>query len=278
MATYVIGDVQGCFRALQALLAECRYRPSRDILWFAGDLVNRGPDSLDTLRFVADLGERAVTVLGNHDLHLLALWKGAGRGRAGDTLDSVLEAPDASRLLGWLQHQPLLHRDTGHGVVMAHAGLLPAWSTDAAEQHARLVEAQLAIADGGWFQTLYGNAPALWEDRLTGPDRARLIINVFTRMRFLDAQGGLDFHHKGAPEGAPAELRPWFLEDRARPEKIVFGHWSALGIGARGHHFSLDGGCVWGGRLGALRLDDWQSFSVPCDRCDADAPGGESNA
>ena len=266
MATYVIGDVQGCFRSLQALLSRIHYRPAHDDLWFAGDLVNRGPDSLDTLRFVADLGERAHTVIGNHDLHLLALWKGAGRRRAGDTLDAVLDAPDAPELLGWLQQQPLLHHDASRGILMAHAGILPTWTTAVAQQHARSAEAQLAGADSAWFQALYGNVPNLWEDSLSGPERSRLIVNVFTRMRFLDGHGALDFHTKGAPGTAPPGLTPWFAQDGARAERIVFGHWSALDIGPQGPHFSLDGGCVWGGRLGALRLDDWQTFSVPCPR------------
>lgn len=269
MATYAIGDVQGCLASLQHLLTDIHYRAGTDTLWFAGDLVNRGPDSLGTLRFVMEQ-PHVVTVLGNHDLHLLALGAGAGRKRPQDTLDPVLEAPDRSALLEWLKRQPLLHHDPARNLLLAHAGVLPLWTSLAAVRHARSVEQKLARADATWFQSLYGNTPAHWDEQLLGAARDRLIVNALTRMRYCDARGGLELTAKGpAGTGGPG-LAPWFEQDVHRAERVLFGHWSALGVGFRGPHFSLDGGCVWGGDLVALRLDDWRTFSVPCPRYCAD--------
>ena len=268
MATYAIGDIQGCFSALQCLLDRCQFDPAQDRLWFVGDLVNRGPQSLETLRFVRDLGDAAVTVLGNHDLYLLMVAADAvpKRGRD-DTLDEILAAPDRDELLDWLRRQPLCHRDGSYCVV--HAGLLPAWSADQARALAREVEVELAGPDWRRFlQTLWGDEPAAWRDDLTGTARHRVIVNAMTRMRFCSPEGEMEFRAKGELSDAPSGFLPWFDVPGRRSHDghtvLVTGHWSALGLFLRPDLLALDSGCLWGGALTALRLEDRQVFQVEC--------------
>jgi bis(5'-nucleosyl)-tetraphosphatase (symmetrical) len=271
MATYAIGDVQGCYDELKALLAAAGYRGSRDRLWLVGDLVNRGPKSLDVLRFVRDLGERAVTVLGNHDLHLLAQAEGIEPLKEKDTFQDVLEARDARELLDWLRRRPMMHVDGEHAMV--HAGILPAWSVERACALGREVEAALRRPDyAEFFREMYGGSPSTWHDDLAGWDRLRVIVNAMTRMRFCTAAGRMDLRSKGTT--ASRGYRPWF-ETRPRSEKttLVFGHWSALGLKLRARLAALDSGCVWGGKLSALRLDDRRLYQVPCPGYQA--AGGE---
>ena len=265
MATYAIGDIQGCYDSLMELLGEIRFDPAQDRLWLVGDLVNRGSQSLAVLRFVSGLGPRAVTVLGNHDIHLLMVASGMTRKRGGDTFDDVLDAPDRHELLGWLRRQPLLHAERGH--VMVHAGLLPQWTLPEAVALARETEARLAGPGYlEFFAELYGNDPVAWDPALAGHARARFVVNVFTRMRLVDRAGNLDFSHKGALDRAPAGCVPWFDSPlRARVEQtILFGHWSALGLVDRAGVLGLDTGCVWGRQLTACRLEDGRRFSIDC--------------
>jgi bis(5'-nucleosyl)-tetraphosphatase (symmetrical) len=268
MADYVVGDLQGCLDELERLLDRIRFRPGRDRLWLVGDLVNRGPRSLDSLRFVRDLGESALAVLGNHDLHLLAASEGVRAPRSRDTLQEILDAPDREPLLEWLRRLPLVHRD--RGVCMVHAGLPPQWDVAEAAERASELEAVLSGPDWRPFMhQMYGDEPARWREDLEGPDRLRYLVNAFTRMRYLDARGGLDLQ-EGRPPGQQAPgLVPWFAFPgrRSRGQPIVFGHWATLRFGGapdpeeRVHH--LDTGCVWGGSLSALRLDDLREFRVP---------------
>jgi len=261
MATYAIGDVQGCFDELQALTALLRFEPTRDQVWFVGDLVNRGPKSLEVLRYVRALGDSAVTVLGNHDFHLLCLAEGCARKRADDTLDELLGAPDAPQLLDWLRSRSMLHVQDGYAMV--HAGLLPQWSIDQALSLAREVESALRGARYREFlANLYGAEPRAWRDDLAGWDRLRVIVNAMARMRFCTAQGEMDMKAKGTD--APPGFRPWFELRPAGEQPIVCGHWSALGLKLSERLVALDTGCVWGGSLTALRLEDRALFQVPC--------------
>jgi bis(5'-nucleosyl)-tetraphosphatase (symmetrical) len=258
MAVYAIGDVQGCWDDLRALLRRLDFDPDRDRLWMVGDLVNRGPNSLAVLRYVKGLGNTAVTVLGNHDLNLLAVAH-ADRGiRRKDTLGQVLEAPDRDELLDWLRRRPLLHHDAGLGYTMIHAGLPPQWDLAAAQRGAKEVEAVLRGPDfAELLRTMYGNLPNLWSDSLKGWERLRFIINCLTRMRYCDPDGRLDLTHTGPPGTQPSPLLPWFeVPTRAsRTLRLVFGHWAALGLRLAPGIHGLDSGCLWGGRLSALRLD-----------------------
>jgi bis(5'-nucleosyl)-tetraphosphatase (symmetrical) len=272
MATYAIGDVQGCACALRELLAALGFERARDRLWFVGDLVNRGPDSLDTLRLVKGLGDRAVTVLGNHDFHLLALAAGTAKKHRSDTLDQVLAAPDREELLGWLRQQPLLHVEDGRAMV--HAGLLPQWSVATAQRLAREVEA--ALRGAGWREflaTLYGDTPASWSEDLRGADRLRVIVNAMARMRFCTPGGVIELRTKGETAHAPPGFLPWFdAPGRAsRDHTLICGHWSTLGLKLRPDLIALDSGCVWGGSLSAVRLEDGRLFQVPCAQ--AQVPG-----
>lgn len=268
MATYAIGDVQGCTGALRRLLDALQFDRTRDDLWFVGDLVNRGPDSLGTLRLVRDLGESAVAVLGNHDFHLLAVAAGHAKKHRSDTLDAVLEAPDRDALLEWLRQRPMLHvRDRQ---AMVHAGLLPQWTIAKAESLAREVEA--ALRGDGWREflaRLYGDKPDSWRDDLPGADRLRVIVNAMARMRFCSADGAIELRTKGETADAPAGFFPWFdAPDRAsRDHTIICGHWSTLGLKLRPDLIALDTGCVWGGSLSAVRLEDRALFQVPCEQC-----------
>ncbi|HYL04077.1 MAG TPA: symmetrical bis(5'-nucleosyl)-tetraphosphatase [Steroidobacteraceae bacterium] len=265
MTRYAIGDVQGCDRELRELLERLRFSPDRDRLWFVGDLVNRGPGSLAALRLVRSLGDAAVVVLGNHDLHLLALVHGGHGKRASDTLDEVLAAPDRDGLLEWLITRPLAHYE--HGDLLVHAGLVPQWSVGDALGLAREVETALRHEPRPLLERMYGNEPDRWDPALAGAERLRFVINVLTRLRVCTADGRVDLAVKGEPPSPPAELRPWFeLEARAsRGTRIVFGHWSALGLVLRDGVVGLDSGCVWGGALTAFDLDaERPPVSVPC--------------
>lgn len=264
MPTYAIGDVQGCLEELETLLARIAFDPRRDRVWFVGDLVNRGPDSLGVLRLVHALGSSATVVLGNHDLHLLCLAEGVGRARADDTLAAVLDAPDRGVLLDWLRRRPMLHVEGDH--VLVHAGLLPGWSIGKARALASEVESALRGKDYKIFLSrLYGSEPTAWQDSLQGADRLRVIVNAMTRMRFCTPDGHMEFHAKGGPNEAPEGYCPWFaVPGRASDDStLVVGHWSALGLRLDARLLALDTGCVWGGSLSALRLEDRALFQVP---------------
>ncbi len=265
MATYAIGDIQGCYDELMRLLEQIDFN-SDDRLWLTGDLVNRGPRSLETLRFVRQLGDRAVTVLGNHDLHLLALHHGNGR-KLDPTLAPIMAASDRDELLHWLQSRPLLHDDKTLGYVMTHAGIPHVWTLKQARQHAQELEQALQHADApAFFQQMYGNQPDCWHDELTGIDRLRAITNYFTRMRFIKANGTLEFKANGGLDTAPKGFLPWFDQPRKKPLKRhqLFGHWAALGFNQLPGITALDSGCVWGNALTAVRLEDGSWFSQPC--------------
>lgn len=266
MATYAIGDVQGCFSALQRLLDKIRFDAARDRLWCVGDLVNRGPDSLATLRFVKNLGDRAITVLGNHDLHLLMVAEDCAKPLKNDTLQEVLEAPDRKELLDWLRCQRMMYTDGGF--VMVHAGLLPSWSVEKALSLAREVEDALRGENyRELVERMYGNHPPQWRDDLTGIDRLRVIINAMTRLRVCTQQGVMEFAHKGKPENAPHGYLPWYdVPGRVnRDATIICGHWSALGLFLRDDVLALDTGCLWGGNLSAVCLENRRVFQVSCD-------------
>ncbi len=265
MTRYAIGDVQGCDEELRALLERLKFSPDRDRLWFVGDLVNRGPDSLAVLRRVRALADNAVVVLGNHDLHLLAVACGAHRRRKSDTLDAVLAAPDREALLEWLITRPLAH--AAGGDLMVHAGLVPQWSVALTLELAREVAEALARDPRALFDQMYGNEPDRWRGELTGAERLRFAINVLTRLRVCTADGRVDLTVKGAPPPPPSPLRPWFAHARraSREARVIFGHWSALGLVHEPGLIGLDTGCVWGGTLSAMDLDrERPIFSVPC--------------
>jgi bis(5'-nucleosyl)-tetraphosphatase (symmetrical) len=258
MAIYAIGDIQGCFDELQALLDKLRFDPSSDQLWFVGDLVNRGPKSLDTLRYVSSLGSSAITVLGNHDLHLLALASGNNRFRDSDDLNQILEAPDRDELIYWLRHRPLMHWNEQLGFSMIHAGLPPQWSLPTAQSCAAEVETVLRSDDYRvFFDQMYGNRPNRWNPELEGMDRLRFITNCFTRLRFVTKKGKLKLKLKGSPLGQKKKYIPWFAhpQRKTRNERILFGHWSTLGYQETQNTWALDTGCLWGGELTALRID-----------------------
>ncbi|MDT3679583.1 MAG: symmetrical bis(5'-nucleosyl)-tetraphosphatase [Burkholderiaceae bacterium] len=260
--TWAIGDVQGCLDSLLALLPQL---PSDARLWLVGDLVNRGPRSLDALRWAIEQGERVVTVLGNHDLHLLAVAAGIRRAHRTDTLDEILAAPDRDALLDWVRTRPLAHFDDGW--LMVHAGVLPQWSVERTLELA--YEVHRMLSGPRWLDFLremYGNEPATWSDSLRGNDRLRVIVNALTRIRFCTANGRMEFAAKEGMETAPAGYLPWFdVPGRASAgTPIVFGHWAALGWLDRPNLLSIDTGCVWGRELTAVRLQDRRAVSVGC--------------
>jgi len=265
MATYAIGDVQGSYAELRALLEAAAFDRRRDRLWFVGDLVNRGPSSLATLRFVRELGERAVAVLGNHDLHLLAVAHGFAKPREGDTLEEVLSAPDRDLLLDWLRRRPMMHVEADQALV--HAGLLPQWGISRAIELAGEVEEALrGPGYGGFLARLYGSRPDRWEENLRGIDRLRVIVNAMTRLRFCTSQGVMEFETKGEAGEPPEGYLPWFEVPRRRSgtHTVIFGHWSALGLRVEPKLLALDSGCVWGGKLSAVRLEDRRLYQVSC--------------
>jgi bis(5'-nucleosyl)-tetraphosphatase (symmetrical) len=258
MARWAIGDVQGCCEELVQLLARIRFSEQRDRVWFVGDLVNRGPQSLQALRLVHGLGDSAVSVLGNHDLHLLAVALVGAKLRKGDTLSDILGAPDRDRLLQWLQQLPLVHFDAAHGDLLLHAGVLPQWSIAQTLQLAAEVQQALREQPRALLSDMYSDQPDRWQATLAPRDRMRLTINVLTRLRFCTADGRVDFRHKGRPDSASKPWLPWFkVATRAsRDQRIVFGHWSALGLHRERGVLGIDTGCVWGGALTAVNLDD----------------------
>jgi bis(5'-nucleosyl)-tetraphosphatase (symmetrical) len=257
---YAIGDVQGCNDELQALIARLHFSADRDRIYFVGDLVNRGPASLQVLRFVRSLADNAVVVLGNHDLHLLAVAHGARRNKKLDTLDDVLEASDRDELLEWLITRPLAHIDAqNHGQtdLIVHAGLVPQWTVSTTVALAREVESALRDNPSAVFEHMYGDEPDRWSDDLSRKDKLRFTINVLTRLRVCTADGRVDLKWKGKPPAANSSYQPWFdAEARAsRDARVIFGHWSALGFVQRNGVVGLDSGCVWGGSLTAFDLD-----------------------
>lgn len=266
MGTYAIGDIQGCHQSFQTLLEACRFDPAHDRLWLVGDLVNRGPYSLATLRTVKSLGSAAITVLGNHDLYLLMVAAGAEKRRGkDDTLDDILTAPDRDELLDWLRRLPLCHVEGEY--CMVHAGMLPQWTAAKARQLAAEVEALLQGEH--YVETLvhmWGSEPAQWSDDLEGWDRMRVIVNAMTRMRFCSAAGVMEFQTKGEVTDAPRGYMPWFeVPGRASADSVlVTGHWSALGLRVEPKLLALDSGCLWGRHLTAVRLEDRQVFQVAC--------------
>jgi len=268
MALYAIGDLQGCHAEFMALLERIRFDAARDRLWLTGDLVNRGPDSLAVLREVKALDRAVTVVLGNHDLHLLAMAHAPKTVRKRERgLEAVLAARDAAELLEWLAARPLLHREAGVAWTLVHAGLPPQWSLAQAERCAREVERALRDDAAALLEDMYGDEPDRWTPALEGADRLRFSVNCLTRLRFVDRQGRLVLSHKGAVEDAPAGAMPWFRhpERATQGDAIVFGHWSALGYVAEAGLRGLDTGCVWGGALTALRLDrEEEPVRLPC--------------
>jgi len=266
MATYAIGDIQGCFDSLLRLLDQCAFDPAHDRLWLVGDLVNRGPKSLETLRFIKGLGEAALTVLGNHDLYLLMVAEGGAKQRGkDDTIQPILDAPDRDELLTWLRQQPLCHTEKGYCLV--HAGLLPQWTAMQARRLAGEVEAMLQGPQYREFiANMWGSKPDAWSDDLIGWERLRVVVNAMTRMRFCTVAGAMDFRVKGKIANAPAGYIPWFdIPWRKSAESVlVTGHWSALGLKLTDNLLALDSGCLWGGHLTAVRLEDRQVFQVDC--------------
>lgn len=273
MTIWAIGDIQGCFDSLQRLLDKCRFDPAQDQLWMVGDLVNRGPQSLETLRFIRSLGASAITVLGNHDLYLLMVAANAvpRRGKD-DTLDPIFAAPDVAELLDWLKTQPLAHAQVldGQRYVMVHAGLFSEWTADdalalSAEVSQHLRGPQFAA----FLNALWGDSPLGWHKQLNELDRARVIVNAMTRMRFCSKQGVMDLKIKGKPENAPVGHVPWFEVPGRKTAKdtLVVGHWSALGLKMTPNLVALDSGCLWGGHLTAVSLPEREVIQVSCTTC-----------
>lgn len=267
MATYAVGDIQGCLDPLYTLLDAAGFDPRQDSLWISGDLVNRGPQSLAALHFAKSL-PNCKMVLGNHDLHLLAVAHGAKVSNRKDTLSDILDAGDRYELLDWLQSQALVHHDNALDITMVHAGIPPSWSIKEALARANEVERVLRSENAGaFFAQMYGNAPEIWHDDLVGADRLRIITNYFTRMRFCDSEGRLELATKTGPGTAPKGFEPWFAHKRHKcgDACIIFGHWASLeGKSGRKNIIALDTGCVWGGSLSMVRLEDMVRFSVPC--------------
>jgi len=268
MSTYAIGDVQGCFTQLKALLIELDFKSDKDKLWFAGDIVNRGPDSLKTIRFIKSLEDNAVTVLGNHDLHLLAVANGRKKQSRKDTIQDILNAADSQKLLDWLIQRPLLHYQEKHHVCMSHAGLFPEWTLDQALANAAEVENVLQSSKAHeFFHHMYGDKPNKWSDHLEGWDRLRFITNSFTRMRYLRDDMKLSLKEKGAPDKQAENIHPWFMFEKADENlNILFGHWSTLKNPNIDFLHPLDTGCLWGGKLTALKVSKKMSHrtSVKC--------------
>ncbi len=269
MATYAVGDIQGCLEPLQCLLRKVKFQAGQDRLWVAGDMVNRGPQSLETLRFLKSLGSAAQIVLGNHDLHLLAVANQLRPAGKSDTLQEILAAPDLPDLLHWLRQQALVHWDPSLAFAMVHAGIPPQWSLQQALDLAQEVEAALQddekIKD--FLKSMYGNEPARWDEELQGSERLRCITNYLTRMRFCSESGELELDSKAEANRPPEGFLPWFsVPGRlTKNDKIVFGHWAALqGQADTKNIYALDTGCVWGGSLTVLRLEDEALFSCDC--------------
>ncbi|AKJ97290.1 bis(5'-nucleosyl)-tetraphosphatase, symmetrical [Pseudomonas sp. Cab53] len=270
MATYAVGDLQGCLDPLKCLLERVAFDPQKDTLWLVGDLVNRGPQSLETLRFLYSIRQSLVCVLGNHDLHLLAAWQNIERLKKSDTLDEILAAPDCVELLEWLRLQKLMHYDEQRNLALVHAGLAPQWSLRKALKCAAEVEQALRDDNlfGPYLDGMYGNEPVKWDNDLTGAARLRVITNYFTRMRFCTAEGKLDLKGKEGIETAPPGYAPWFKHKtrKTRNLKIIFGHWAALeGQCDEPGVYALDTGCVWGGAMTLMNVDTGEQLRCDCD-------------
>ncbi|MGE8413732.1 MAG: symmetrical bis(5'-nucleosyl)-tetraphosphatase [Pseudomonas sp.] len=270
MATYAVGDLQGCLEPLQCLLEQVAFDPARDRLWLVGDLVNRGPQSLETLRYLYSIRDSLICVLGNHDLHLLAAWRNIERLKKSDTLREILQAPDCDELLQWLRQQKLMHYDETRNIAMVHAGIAPQWSLKKALKCA--AEVEQALHDDALFEPfldgMYGNDPAKWDSDLKGVTRLRVITNYFTRMRFCTSEGKLDLKTKEGLETAPPGYAPWFShkERKTRDLKIIFGHWAALeGHCDEPNVIALDSGCVWGGSMTLMNVDTGLRLTCDCD-------------
>ncbi len=271
MATYAIGDLQGCLDPLQRLLEGIAFDPSADRLWFVGDLVNRGPQSLETLRFVKSLGAAATVVLGNHDLHLVMQSAGYGKANREDTLGPILHAKDRNELIDWLRAQPLCYRERigSEDWLLVHAGLLPEWTAPQAEALSGEVSAALQAKNYADFLAhMWGSEPVRWSEQLTGWDRLRVIVNAMTRMRYLTREGAMEFRAPGAkspPAQGPANCFPWFEAGGRQhlDHTVVCGHWSGLGLLERPDLLAIDTGALWGGALTAVRLEDRRIFKQP---------------
>jgi bis(5'-nucleosyl)-tetraphosphatase (symmetrical) len=264
MSHYVVGDIQGCHAEFRQLMEVIAFDPARDRLWLVGDLVNRGPDSLSVLRTVKSFGAAATTVLGNHDLHLLIVAAGHRKAHRRDTLTEILDAPDRDELLDWLRRRPLVVRDGE--LLMVHAGLLPGWTAAEAVMLSREVESVLASSACDTFlRELYGDEPARWDPGLAGHDRLRVIVNACTRLRFCSDDGTMEFGEKRGPAYAPPGFAPWFAHParKSAAARIFCGHWSTLDLMFAPNVVMLDSGCLWGGTLTAIRLDDARVFQVP---------------
>lgn len=273
MATYVIGDLQGCYDELQALLHQSPYQPEKDFLWFVGDIVNRGPQSLECLRFVKSLEEQgqAQMVLGNHDIHLLAAYSGLKRFQStSDTLQPIFDAEDAEALIDWLRRQPLMVSHELYEAVMVHAGIPPQWSISDAQNYAKEVETVLQKADWQTALTehLFGSEPDAWSPDLQGWERLRYIVNAFARMRYCDAQGKLEFKLKSSPDKNNGPYEPWFVfsNRKNKTHEIYFGHWSTLGELDAYQVHSTDTGCLWGGKLTAYCIETQQRHILECEQ------------
>lgn len=270
MATFAIGDLQGCYTSFQNLLQAIGFNPLNDRLWLVGDLINRGPDSLKVLRWMMANEQAVTTVLGNHDLHALAVFEGFVPAARKDTLNELLNAPDREAVFAWLRQQPLAYAEDNY--LLIHAGVLPQWTAAQAVALSAEVQAVLAGEDYRRFlEKMYGNRPTLWHDTLRGMSRLRMITNAFTRIRVCAPDGTMNFEFKGELANVPANLMPWFdVPDRqTQKNTLIFGHWSALGLLLRDDLIALDTGCLWGGKLTALRLEDRQLFQVPRAKADS---------
>ncbi len=270
MAIYAVGDVQGCFDELQELVEYISFKPKKDQLWFVGDIVNRGPKSLETLRWVKSLGNAAVMVLGNHDLHLLAAHAGVRETSTSSSLFPILKADDANELVDWLRHQPLIRFNKKFEFAIVHAGLPPQWNIQDAFRYAKEVETVLKSKKyKNFLYNMYGDTPNQWNSKLKGWDRMRIITNLFTRLRYCTPKGVMSFEDKGPPGTQSAGMKPWYeIKSRnSQDTTIVFGHWSTLGHINNHNVIATDTGCLWGGRLTAIRIgkDELTVYQVKCE-------------
>ena len=269
MATYAVGDIQGCYSALKELLDSVDFSPSRDTLWAAGDLINRGPENLNTLNYLHSLGDAFKCVLGNHDLHFLAVAKGSQQLKRKDTIQDLLTAKNHQTLVDWLLQQPLIHHDDHLNITMVHAGIPPIWSLKEALERGEEVQKVLKSKHAKvFFDNMYGNTPNIWHKKLNGAERLRIITNYFTRMRFCDAEGQLELETKTGPQQAPKGFAPWFSyrDHKIKKKTVIFGHWASLEGNTNTDHFiALDTGCVWGGALTMLNLKTKEKIFIDCD-------------
>lgn len=270
MTTYAIGDVQGCYDSLRRLLDKLTFDPSTDYVWFAGDIINRGPQSLETLRFIISLGNSARTILGNHECHFLASARGHKTPYKTDTFQDIINANNASELIDWVRTRPFLYHDASLGYSMVHAGLPPQWSLVDAKQYAKeLQDVFRSNAIDDFLAAMYGNEPTKWNAALSGNERLRFMVNCFTRLRFMTHKGELELKEKNTPSVNTEHLTPWFKVParKTASDKILFGHWSTLGLNRQNNTICLDTGCLWGGQLSALKLDGSEEvISLDCEQ------------